>query len=313
MGLFTDRKGNLSNTSLVLGGLLAMGSYVALQREEDPDNLTLPAIPVGCDKTYQHPSNAQIALDALSPQLGYCIESYKVDNPKGVIVQIDLAHGGIGFDEALERTLRPILCQARDIVAHFASHCGSHHIYHDGITDATAENLATVMHAYKMLGSDPTRPTPEILKKARLSDEQARKVVDKMHAAFSDSAVFELAKDSRFIFRPSESQELLRRANKLIGKVGSSKTYEELWKETTEAREDEMIKRMRGDNNGVAIIALGGAHDLSNNIKDWNRSHPDYPYSYLKIRPAVVPPYTDLNRLVEWLRRVHSGEITLRP
>jgi hypothetical protein len=211
------------------------------------------------------------------------MENIRVENARGVIVQVDTIHGTPGVRDMRDR-LRPPMLQAKEIVEHFASECDVRHIYHDGISEKTANDLAAIMGAYRALGSDALRPSEQVLRKLGLSSHEAREVVKLADDICLDSAVFELAKSSdRYIFRPCESRDLVKEAQRQ--KWGSAESNA-----VTEKRENFIIQNLVKDDSGVYLLALGAAHDLANNIREWNATHPNQHLDYIRLRPKLLSP-----------------------
>jgi hypothetical protein len=176
------------------------------------------------------------------------------------------------------------MLQVKGIVEHFASECDARHIYHDGISEKTANDFAAIMSAYRALGSNPRQPSQSILRRIGLSSKEAQEVVELVDNICLDSAVFELAKSSgHFIFRPCESRDLVKEAQR--HKWGSAES-----RAVSEKRENVIIQNLVKDQRGVYILVLGASHDLANNVKEWNATHPTQQLDYIRVRPKLLSP-----------------------
>jgi hypothetical protein len=271
---------NLS--ALLLGGLSTVG---LLATGSDPahaqEGLVLPHVSVGRDTTRIDPLKARVALSRLPKELGHLMEHIRIENPKGVVVQVDTVHGTPGIRD-IRDTFRAPMLQAKEIVKHFADECNVRQIYHDGIFQKTADDLASIMSAYRALGENPRNPSPQVLGRLELSPDEARKLVRLAEDICRDSAVFELAKESsNYIFRPCESRALVKEGLSL--KWG---TPEKL--SIIEKRENFIIENLVAEKGGVSIVVLGAVHDMSANIREWNAKHPQHQLEYIRVRPQLL-------------------------
>jgi hypothetical protein len=285
MSIFNQQYPQRAVSTFALGSLSTLGFLWAASRCSEQvraqDGLTLPSVTVERDTTRAEPRQARAALAKLPETLGYVMENIRVENARGIIVQVDTVHGTPGVRDIRE-SLRPPMLQAKEIVEHFASECDVRHIYHDGISEKTANDFAAIMGAYRALGSDPRRPSQQTLRRLGLSSEEAQDVVKLVDNICLDSAVFELAKkNDHYIFRPCESRELVKEAQR--HKWGSAES-----KAVTERRENVIIQNLVKDESGVSILVLGASHDLANNIREWNAAHPAQQLDYIRLRPKLL-------------------------
>lgn len=286
MSNFSHHKQQRNVSPLVLGSLSTVGFLFAAAHPSEAvqaqEELVLPHVTVGRDTTQINPAKARPALSKLSPELGYLMEDIRCDNPKGVIIQVDTIHGTPGVRDIRDK-LRPAMLQAKEIVEHFATECNVRQIYHDGISEKTAHDLASIMSAYRALGDQPLNPSPQALQRVGLSHQEARELVRLANDICLDSAIFELARDGdHFIFRPCESRDLVKEGQRY--KWGTPEK-----RAIIEKREDVIIQNIVHDQSGVSILVLGASHDLSANIKQWNSAHRNHQLDYIRVRPQLVP------------------------
>lgn len=285
MSIFSEQKPQRNVNALLLGSLSTVGFLMSAARPSEQayaqEGLVLPHVSVGRDTTRVEPRKARLALSNLPKELGYLMEDIRSENPKGVIVQVDTIHGTPGVRDIREK-LRPAMIQAKEIVRHFATECRVRQIYHDGIYEKTANDLASIMSAYRALGNDPRNPPQQVLRSLELSPNEARELVRLTDDICLDSGVFELAKENAdYIFRPCESRDLVKEGQRY--KFGTPEK-----RAIIEKRENAIIQNLVSDDGGVSLLVLGAAHDLSANIKEWNATHPKQQLDYIRVRPKLL-------------------------
>lgn len=79
---------------------------------------------------------------------------------------------------------------------------------------------------------------------------------------------------------PAERRDLLRAADGALRDGGAAAAHE--W---SESREDAILAEVAGRGDGPAVVLLGAAHDLADNVARWNRSNPRRPFALAVVRP----------------------------
>ena len=208
---------------------------------------------------------------------------------KHCLVHVRDYHETPGMSAKSGVVVKAVQKDIRDILESFMNHPSIRleSVYAEGVT-AENEALHNAIGSTRREDSAPRageRSITSILAKAFRSGREGR-----LGRRVEYSAAHQLRQDSGLTLKAAETAAANRAASAAL-RDRSAKGARTRSQRVLDDREDVLLRRIVENGDEIAVTVYGGFHDWSNNIRAWNRRHPNETFCLIQITPAAYHSY----------------------
>lgn len=253
------------------------------------------------------------ALSQLPSGYGKVTHEVKVSNPKHTIVYVKMAHFTPDLTEREMESVLRVQSDINDIMVYLNAKTGINSVYKDGVTpSAHASFLKDINETIKLekltsgkspkqffalkidiarRNSDGSRSVAEIDKEIKNLQQQAKNAeqLNERTKGEFDQALPRLYKKGIFTLNVTEGENEVAAMRKAYNPTTLSYDLtDDEFALLMKAREDRILHNiLHRDQSTVALLLLGGGHELTSNVKERNNKYPDSPAELYLIEPTA--------------------------